>query len=126
LGCGVSTIHDLVVKGVGSVKFQLKSIGYLELAEVLYVLELLVNFLSVSSFEIDGCGIVFSQGLAYLYLEGISSNPCVFLGVRSERLYKVLGQLVVASSEWLEPESDNGEDLERGTWMSRLLDQSSV
>jgi hypothetical protein len=37
VGCGVSTIHVLAVEGVGSVRFQLDSGGYLELAEVLYV-----------------------------------------------------------------------------------------
>jgi hypothetical protein len=126
VGCGVSTRHVLAVEGVGSVRFQLESGGYLELAEVLYVPELSMNLLSVSSFEIDGCGIVFSQGLAYLYPEGISYDPCVLLGVLSKRLYRVLGQLVVGSSGWLEPESDSGEASERGPWMSRSLDQSSV
>jgi hypothetical protein len=85
-----------------------------------------VNLLSVSSFEIDGCGIVFSQGLTYLYPEGISSDPSVLLGVWLERLYRVLGQPVVGSSGWLEPESDSCETSERGPWMSRSLDQSSV
>jgi hypothetical protein len=33
-----STRHVLAVEGVGSVRFQLESGGYLELAEVLYVL----------------------------------------------------------------------------------------
>jgi hypothetical protein len=118
--------HVLAVKGVGSVKFQLESGGYLELVEVLYVPELSVNLLSVSTFEIDGCGIVFSQGLAYLYPEGISSDTSVLLGVQSERLYRVLGQPVVGSSGWLEPESDSCEASERGPWMDRSLDQSSV
>jgi hypothetical protein len=66
VGCRVSTRHVLAVKLVGSVKFKLELGGYLELAKVLYVPELPVNLLSVSSFEIDGRGIVFSQGLAYL------------------------------------------------------------
>jgi hypothetical protein len=74
-----------------------------------------MNLLSVLSFEIDGCWIVFFQGLAYLYLEGISFDPSVLLGVRSERLYKVLGRPVVGSNGWLELESDNCEALER-TW----------
>jgi hypothetical protein len=59
VGCGVSTRHVLAVEGVGSVKFQLESGGYLELVAVLYVPELPTNLLFVSSFEIDGCGIFF-------------------------------------------------------------------
>jgi hypothetical protein len=48
VGCGVSTIHVLVMKGIESVKFQLEPGGYLELVEVLYVLELSVNLLSIN------------------------------------------------------------------------------
>ena len=91
MGCGVNTKNVLDVKGVGSVKFQLESGGYLELVEVLYVPELPVNLLFVSNFKIDGCGIVFYQGLAYLYLEGVSFDKVVLLGVWSERLYRELG-----------------------------------
>ena len=46
VGCDVSTRHALVVKEVGSVKFQLESGGYLELAKVLYVPSLPMNILS--------------------------------------------------------------------------------
>jgi hypothetical protein len=49
----LSTRHVLDVEGVGSFRFQLESGGYLELVEVLYVLEQSVNLLSISSFEID-------------------------------------------------------------------------
>jgi hypothetical protein len=86
VGCGVITRHVLAVKGVGSVKFQLELGGYLELDKVLYVLELLVKFISLFYFETDGCGIVLSQGNVYLYPKGIPSNPIVLLGVWLERL----------------------------------------
>jgi hypothetical protein len=39
--CGTSTMH--AVKGVGCVRFQLESGGSLEVAEVLFVLELKVS-----------------------------------------------------------------------------------
>jgi len=71
-------------------------------------------------------GFFFSQGLTYIYPKGVSSDTRVLLGVQSERLYKVLGHPVVGSSGWLEPEFDNSEVLERGPWMSRSLDQSSM
>ena len=53
MGCGVCTSHRLVVKGVGRMKFRLKSGGYMELAEVLYLPKLLMNILSISVFEKD-------------------------------------------------------------------------
>jgi hypothetical protein len=68
----------------------------------------------------------FSQGLAYLYPEGVSSDTRVLLGVQSERLYRVLGQPVVGSSGWLEPESDSSEASERGHWMDRSSHQRST
>jgi hypothetical protein len=45
VGCGDRNIH--AVKGAGCVRFQLESRGFLELAEVLFVLEFLVNLRSV-------------------------------------------------------------------------------
>lgn len=62
---GVNTRHVLAVKGVGSVKFKLESDGFLKLDEVLYNPKLPMNLLSVSAFEIDGCGIVLHLGLVY-------------------------------------------------------------
>jgi hypothetical protein len=56
----------------------------------------------------------------------ISSNPSVLLGVQSKILYRVLGQPVVGSSGWLEPESDSDETSEGGPWMSRSLDCSTT
>jgi hypothetical protein len=58
--CGTSTIH--VVKGVGCVRFQLESGGSLEVAEVLFVLELKVSLLSVLALVDEGYGVVFRRG----------------------------------------------------------------
>lgn len=110
VGCGVSTSHVLAVRGVGSVKFQLESRGYLELVEVLYVPKLLINILSVLGFEMDRCGLVFHDGLVYLYLDGVSCDTKVFLGVRSEILYMLVGgPVVVGSRGWLDLEPNSSE-----------------
>lgn len=96
--CGVSTRHVLVVKGVGSVKFQLELDGYLELTEVLYVPKVPMNILFISRFEMDGCGLMFHDGVVDLYPEG----------VRMERFYRLLGEPVfVRTSGWLDPNSDS-------------------
>ena len=88
----------LAVKGVGSVKFQLESGVYVELAEVLYVPSLSMNILFVSGFEMDGCRLVFHDGVVDLYPEGVSSDTKVLIGVRMERLYRLLGEPVVVGS----------------------------
>lgn len=49
----------------------------------------------------------------------------MLLGVRSKRLYRLLGEPVGGSSEWLELESDS-EALMRGPCMDASLYQSSV
>jgi hypothetical protein len=38
----------------------------------------------------------------------------------------MLGQPIVGSNWWLEPEFDSCEASKRGPWMSRSLDQSSM
>jgi hypothetical protein len=59
---GVGTSPQLAVKGVGSVRFQLDLGGFLEVFKVLYVPELTVNFLSVSTLDESGFGVVFYGG----------------------------------------------------------------
>lgn len=52
----------LAIKEVGTVLFQLESRGYLELAGVMYVLELKVSFLPVSYLEDKGYADKFLDG----------------------------------------------------------------
>jgi hypothetical protein len=44
---------QLAVKGVGSVRFQLESEGFMEVAEELFIPEMTVNLLSMSALETD-------------------------------------------------------------------------
>jgi hypothetical protein len=60
---------------------------------------------------------MFHDVLVYLYPEGVSSDTRVLLSLQSERLYRLLGQLVVRFSGWLELESDSGEASPRGPWI---------
>jgi hypothetical protein len=96
---------QLAVKGVGSVRFQLESGGFLEVAEVLFIPEMTVNLLSVSALEIDGFGVAFYCGWVFLYPEGATPDTTVLLGVKHERLYRLLGQPVIGSSGYLDSES---------------------
>jgi hypothetical protein len=100
LNCGAGP--QLAVKGVGRVRFQLESGGLLEVVEVLYIPELTVNFLSVSTLNESGFGFVFYGGHVFLHLVGETTDTTVMLGVKYESLYRLLGRLVLGSSGFLD------------------------
>jgi hypothetical protein len=87
----VGTGPQLTMKGVGSVRFQLESGGFLEVSELLYIPELIVDFLLVSSLDESGFGVVFYDGHAFLYSMGATADTLVMLGVKYEGLYRFLG-----------------------------------
>jgi hypothetical protein len=102
---GVGTDPQLAMKGVGSIRFQLESRGFLEVVGVFYVLEMTINLLSVSSLEIDGFGVAFYYGHVFLYPEEATPDTTVLLGVRYERMYRLLGQPVLGSSVFMDSDS---------------------
>ena len=65
MNCGVGP--QLAVKRVGRVRFQIELGGLLEVGEVLYILELIVNFLSVSTLDESGFGVVFYDGCVFIF-----------------------------------------------------------
>jgi hypothetical protein len=92
VNCGVGPQH--AVKGVGRVRFQLESGGFMEVAEVLYIPELTVKLLSVSALDESGFGVVFYGGHVFLYPVGAIADTAVMLGVKYEGLYRLLGRPV--------------------------------
>ena len=86
-----------------------------------------MNILSISKFEMDGCGLVYHDGVVNLYPEGISRDTKVLIGVKMERLYRFLGDPVVVDiSGWLDSETDSGENSLRESDSDSSHDQSSV
>jgi hypothetical protein len=59
------------VEGVRTIRSQLESRGSLEVVDVLYVLEIKMNFLSVSTMEDNGYAISFETWLGSYSIEGI-------------------------------------------------------
>jgi hypothetical protein len=92
----------LAMKGVGSVRFQLESGGFPKVADVLFIPEMTVNLLSMLALEIDIFGVAFFYGRVFLYPEGATPDTTILLGVKHERLYKLLGQAVVGSTGFLD------------------------
>jgi hypothetical protein len=103
------------------VRFQLESGGFLEVANVLFIPEMTINFLSVSALEIDGFGVAFFCGRVFLYPEGATLDTTILLGVRYERLYRLLGQPVVGSNGFLDSESMSVSESEQVAWESELI-----
>jgi hypothetical protein len=96
---------QLVVKRVGRVRFQLESGGFLKVAEVLYIPELTVNFLSVLAFDESGFRFVSYGEPLFLYPAGATADTAVMLGVRYEGMYKLFGRPVLGSSGFLDLDS---------------------
>jgi hypothetical protein len=83
---GVRTRH--VVKGVGCVRFQLESRVSLEVDEVMYVLEMKVNLLSISALEDMGYDVMFVDGHVLIRAEGAALDAAVRLGIRQGMMYR--------------------------------------
>jgi hypothetical protein len=92
-----------VVKGEGTILFQLESGGSFEAQDVLYVLGLKKNFLSVSVMEDKGFAVMFKKGKVLIRPEGASPDTTVSIGVREGNLYRLKGKPIQA----LVHDSDN-------------------
>ena len=110
---GASTMH--AVKGVGCIRFQLELGGSLEVDEVMFVPELKVNLLSISSLENMGYAVMFEDGQVLICSEGATLDATMRLGIREGMMYKELGQPVVGSKGILDqrsmPETVNWYDM---------------
>jgi hypothetical protein len=89
VNCGAKP--QLVVKGVGMVRFQLESGGFVEVSEVLYIPGLTVNFLSVSALDVSGFGVIFYGLKVFLYPMGETVDTSVMVGVGYEGMSRLLG-----------------------------------
>jgi hypothetical protein len=71
--------------------------GSLEVADVLYVPELKMNFLSVSTMEDSGYAISFEDGRVLIWLKGSDIDSARVFGVREGKVYRLQGELVGGS-----------------------------
>jgi hypothetical protein len=78
------------VVGVGTVAFQRESLPPLRLIEVLYVLGLKKNLVSVSCIEDRGYVVTFRDGQVLLYPKGGSISEAKVIGVRYGRIYRMI------------------------------------
>jgi hypothetical protein len=66
-------------------------------ADVLYVPELKMNFLSVSAMEDNGYTIFFENGWVLIWLKGFDIDSTRVLGVREGKVYRLSKKLVGGS-----------------------------
>jgi hypothetical protein len=76
--------------------------GFLTFNEVLYIPELTVNFLSVSTLNESGFIVVLYGGHVFLYPVEATVDTTMILGVKYEGLYRLLGRLVLGSSGFMD------------------------
>jgi len=81
-----------VVKGVGTTSFQPKTRKPLKMSEVLYVLGLKKNLVSISAMEDKGYAVAFVDGKVLAWPKGLSLDSTEVIGTCEGSLYKLNGQ----------------------------------
>jgi hypothetical protein len=79
------------IEGVGSISFKLESGARLHIDEVLYVLGLKKNLLSLATLEDKGYWVIFKDKKALLWAKGSHLSTLEPIGTRSGGLYVVSG-----------------------------------
>jgi hypothetical protein len=82
--------REVKAVGCGTVSFQRESLPPMSLTEVLYVLGLKKNLVSVSSIEERGYEVLFCDRQVLLYPKGSSITSSKVIGTRHEKLYKLM------------------------------------
>ena len=88
--------NTYAIKGVGSMSFQLDSGMIIHIEEILYVLGLKKNLLSVAILEEKEFTIVFSREKALMWPKDGNMSSTIMIGICEGNLYKVLGHVVQA------------------------------
>jgi hypothetical protein len=88
--------REVKVAGCGTVSFRRESLPPMILTEVLYVLGLKENLVSVSTIEEKGYEVLFCDGQVILFPIGSSITSAKVIGTRHVRLYEFLFQQVRA------------------------------
>jgi hypothetical protein len=83
--------YQYPIKGVGEASFKLDSGKLMKIKDVLLVLGLRKNLLSISSLEEKGFRISFVDGEVLMWPKGKSFNDAIVIGVQEGGLYKLKG-----------------------------------
>jgi hypothetical protein len=82
------------IKGIGSTSFRLESGATLHFEEIMYILGLKKNIISVADLEYKGYWVTFMKKKALLRLEDGEMCSTIVIGFREGGIYKVLGRAI--------------------------------
>jgi len=121
---GSRTNTEQSIKGYGYARFQLDSGGFLGIEHRLYVVDLKVNLLSVSSFEDDGYALTFQNGRVLVYSREATLDTTIMIDIYKERLYMSLGRLIVWCNGYLDSTLDStSKSMSDSTSASKALSE---
>jgi hypothetical protein len=84
--------YQYLIKGVGETSYKLDSGNPMKMKEVLYVLGLRKNPLSISTLDEKGYRVAFVDGQVHMWHKGNTFDDVVMIGVQDEGLYKLKGK----------------------------------
>jgi hypothetical protein len=90
------------IKGVGESNHKLNSGNSLKMKDVLYVLGLKKNLLSISSLEKKGFKVTFIDGEVLMWAKGETLNEAIIIGNEENGLYKLKGHSKAAMTHAIE------------------------
>jgi hypothetical protein len=94
--------YQYPIKGVGESNHKLNSRNSLKMKDVLYVLGLKKNLLSISDLEKKGFGVSFIDGEVLMWAKGETLNEAIIIGSEENGLYKLKGHSEAAMTHTIE------------------------
>jgi hypothetical protein len=94
--------YQYPIKGVGESNHKLSSWNSLKIKDVIYVLGLTKNLLSISSLEKKGFRVSFIDGEVLMWAKGETLNESIIIGSEENGLYKLKGHSEAAMTHAIE------------------------
>jgi transposase InsO family protein len=94
--------YQYPIKGVGESNHKMNSGNSLKMKDVLYVLGLKKNLLSISSLEKKGFKVAFIDGEVLMWAKGENLNEAIIIGSEENGLYKLKGHSEAAMTHTIE------------------------
>ena len=84
--------YQYPIKGIGEASYKLDSKKYLNMKDVLYVLGLKKNLLSISALYAKGIRVAFVDGQFLMWTKGKTVDDATVIGEKEGGLYRLKGQ----------------------------------
>jgi hypothetical protein len=100
----VTLRHDYQypIKEVGESRYELNSRNSIKMKDVLFVLGLTKNLLSISALEKKGFRVAFIDGEVLMWAKGEALKEAIIIGIEENGLYKLKGHLEATMTHTIE------------------------